>query len=370
MIIDPPGTRRERPSRPPRLPAAKVVRKQLPNGLTVLLKQDSSTPTVSIQAFCFGGAASDTPETSGLAALACETMTRGTQKYDARQIAEYFDSIGGMLSVDSQRFTSFLQCAVLKPDFATSLDYVYQILFAPTFPEDEFDKVRQQQLARIAARKANPQTEIVDFWTKQLPRQSPYGRTVLGSGRHGRQADGRRIAGSSTSSISCRTTWCWPIYGDIDPPATLAATGKVVRCRSPRRTTFQRPRYLAAADAGQGRHGQPAHAPGRHGHGADQLPDGVRPGREDPRGAGRAERHPDGRRRGGRAAVPGTARPAAGLLRHRHGADRTGAGLLPVPGPDASPDGPGSGRPDPGEHQGHPRRSAPGPRVRNWPSRS
>ncbi|MCA9165280.1 MAG: insulinase family protein, partial [Planctomycetales bacterium] len=106
---------------------------------------------------------------------------RGTKKYTGREIAEHFDSIGGSFSTSSQRNTSFLRCSVLSDDFEDALDYAYQVLFRPTFPAEEFEKVKQQQLAGIAARKANPQTEILDFWSTMVPASSPYGRTISGT---------------------------------------------------------------------------------------------------------------------------------------------------------------------------------------------
>jgi len=157
-----------------------LVRK-LPNGLTVLLKRHAVVPMVSIQAYAKGGSVSDTPEKSGLASLAAELMPRGTEKYTGDEIAEYFDSIGGNFNMTSQRNSTFLQSAVLKDDFAKSIDYIEQVLFAPTFPEEEFERVKKLQLTRIAARSANPQAEILDFLQSQLPKESPYSRTILGT---------------------------------------------------------------------------------------------------------------------------------------------------------------------------------------------
>jgi zinc protease len=108
-------------------------------------------------------------------------MERGTEKYTGREIAEHFDSIGGSFSTSSQRNTSFLSCSVLSDDFGDALDYVHQVLFRPNFPAEEFEKVKQQQLAGIAARKANPQTEILDYWSTLVPVSSPYGRTISGT---------------------------------------------------------------------------------------------------------------------------------------------------------------------------------------------
>jgi zinc protease len=181
VVIDPIGSKQEVTEQASQVTESPVLRKQLSNGLTVLLKRHSVTPTVSIQAFVNGGSLADTAETSGLASLSTSVMERGTEKYTGREIAEHFDSIGGSFGTSSQRNTSFLRCSVLSDDFNDALDYVHQVLFRPTFPAEEFEKVKQQQLAGIAARKANPQTEILDFWSTMVPVTSPYGRTISGT---------------------------------------------------------------------------------------------------------------------------------------------------------------------------------------------
>lgn len=249
VVIDPPGTPRAAAKEGTGPAESPVTRKQLANGLTVLLKRHAVTPIVSVQAFCLGGALSDTPETSGLAALTCDLLARGTQKYSGQQIAEYFDSIGGAVAVDSQRNTCFLQCSVLRDDFTTALDYLYQVLFAPTFPEDEFAKLRGQQITRIASRKGDPKTEILDFWTRQLPRSSPYGRLVLGSPE----------TVAKLTVADCRAyhqrflvprNMVLAIYGDIDPAATLAALEKSFgQMASPDR--FEPPPYPRAHEDAQ-----------------------------------------------------------------------------------------------------------------------
>ena len=179
--IDPVGSGQKAGERVADSTESPVMRKVLANGLTVLLKRHAVTPIVSIQAFVNGGALYDSPKTSGLASLASGLMERGTEKHSAREIAEHFDSIGGSFGMSSQRSTSFLQCSVLADDFDSALDYSYQVLFKPTFPSEEFSKLQQQHLTQIAARKANPQTEIFDFWSTLVPPSSPYGRTILGT---------------------------------------------------------------------------------------------------------------------------------------------------------------------------------------------
>jgi zinc protease len=181
VVIDPLGSQTDQSAAAAEKEAeTPVIKKQLANGLTVLLKRQTALPLVTIQAYVKAGAVADTSETSGLASLTTEMLEKGTKKYKADEIAEYFDSIGGTLALDSKSNTSYLQAAILKEDVDASLDYVYQVLMEPTFPADEFAKVQQIRLGHIAARQEEPATEILDFWSKQLPRTDPYGRTALG----------------------------------------------------------------------------------------------------------------------------------------------------------------------------------------------
>lgn len=230
VTIDPIGSQQQAAEEVAEATESPVIRKELENGLTVLLKRHAVTPTVTIQAFVNGGALYDSAETSGLASLASSMMERGTENHSAREIAEHFDSIGGSFAMASQRSTSFLQCSVLADDFDSALDYSYEVLFKPTFPEDEFAKLKQQTLARIAARKANPQTEIFDFWSTLVPSSSPYGRTVLGTEKSvsGLNVDDCRAFHTRHFTPN---NMVLAIFGDIDPQATLKRLEKTFGAR-------------------------------------------------------------------------------------------------------------------------------------------
>ncbi|QDU64627.1 Peptidase M16 inactive domain protein [Planctomycetes bacterium Pan216] len=198
-----------------------VVAKTLPNGLTVLVKRNGTAPLVTMQAFVKGGVIADTAKTSGLASLTASTMEKGTEKFTGEQIANYFDSIGGQFSVNSQRNSSYLQCTVLKEDFAESFDYLFEVYAKPTFPKEQFEKVKALQLAQIAARGSNPQAEIMDFFATKVPDALPYSRTVMGT----------KETVASLTDDDCRklhATYFVPnntvlaIFGDIDPEKTMS----------------------------------------------------------------------------------------------------------------------------------------------------
>lgn len=222
-----------------------VVEKELANGLTVLIRPNRNLPLVTVQAYVKAGLIADTNATSGLSSLATAVMERGTEKYSGRQIAEFFDNIGGSIRVDSQRNSSFIQATMLKGDFAASLDYVYQVLFKPTFPNDEFAKLKERRLGMIANRAADPVSEIMDFWTLSLPKDSPNCRTVLGTTDTISKLtaeDARKFH----ASYFVPNNMVLAIYGDIDVDQTLMTLSQTFG-RIPRSNGFTWPSFPETA---------------------------------------------------------------------------------------------------------------------------
>lgn len=241
LTIEPLGSAKEAAEKSTSDVESPISKQQLPNGLTVLLKRQAAVPLVTIQAYVKAGAVSDTTATAGLASLATEMLEHGTKKYSADQIAEFFDSIGGSLALNSQTNTSYLQCSVLKDDADAALDYVHQVLFEPTFPAEEFANVKQIRLGRISGRAANPQTEIMDFLAKQFPADSPYSHTALGTAEMVSKL-------TRDDCVKFHKTYFVPnnmvlaIFGDIDVEAMrakiAASFGKV-----PKSDSFQWPNF-------------------------------------------------------------------------------------------------------------------------------
>ncbi|MBS0261004.1 MAG: insulinase family protein [Planctomycetes bacterium] len=248
VIIEPLGSRATQTGGTTPAPKAEtetpILKKQLANGLTVLLKKQANLPLVTIQAFVKAGAVADTAEKSGLAALTTSMLEKGTTKYSADEIAEHFDSVGGTLALDSRSNTSYLQAAVLKPDALTTLDLMQQMLQAPTFPEEEVGKVQQLQLAQIADRKSEAQTEILDFWTGLLPASTPYSRKALGE-----QATVAKLTVTDCQQFHSRyfvpNNMVLSVFGDIDPEAVLRQIEDSFG-KAPKATKFQWPEFPTA----------------------------------------------------------------------------------------------------------------------------
>jgi zinc protease len=147
---------------------------RLPNGLRVLLKRQTQLPLVNVQAFVLGGALVDTPDTAGRSALVAAMLERGTADRSARQIAEYFDSIGGRLSFGAGRNTLYGSMSVLREDLPQALSLFAACFLHPVFPDEEFQRVKQLALGAIARRADSPHQEALEVFYDHLPAASPY----------------------------------------------------------------------------------------------------------------------------------------------------------------------------------------------------
>src|SRR6476469_9616294 len=72
-----------------------IERTVLENGTVLLTRRIPTSPMVYIQMYGLGGLTAEDAKTNGLGDLTMQSLTRGSRTRDARQIAEFFDSIGG-----------------------------------------------------------------------------------------------------------------------------------------------------------------------------------------------------------------------------------------------------------------------------------
>lgn len=174
VVISPPGQNPAVAGASSKAAESDVRLVRLPNGLRVLVKRHAQLPLVNLQAYVLGGTLVDTPETAGRSALLAAMLDKGTAGHTAREIAEYFDSIGGRLDMTAGRSTVYGSTTVLRDDFAAAAALFAECFTRPTFPEDEFARVKTLALGAIARRQDDPQQEAFEVFYDHLPAGSPY----------------------------------------------------------------------------------------------------------------------------------------------------------------------------------------------------
>lgn len=129
-------------------PVQKVV---LPNGITLLVKEDRRVPLITLHAVLRGGILAETRETSGLSRLFSRCLIKGAGTRSAEDIATLLEENGGGISTESGGSSWSVTIDLLRPDLAMGLEVLADVLLRPTFPEAEIAREKEVQLAAIRA---------------------------------------------------------------------------------------------------------------------------------------------------------------------------------------------------------------------------
>ena len=78
--------------------ASTVARHELPNGVTLLVYPNPTSPSVAITGYHAASAVLETQETAGLASLTAEALNRGTTSRTFLEFSQALDAVGASLS--------------------------------------------------------------------------------------------------------------------------------------------------------------------------------------------------------------------------------------------------------------------------------
>ncbi|MEZ5287656.1 MAG: pitrilysin family protein [Vicinamibacterales bacterium] len=157
------------------------VRRQLPNGVTLIAQENPATPAVSLAAVVRTGTFEDPPGREGTAALLARSLDRGTRTRTGDQIADELDGIGAALSIAAGRHQVGLSATCLADDYAAVLASAADLLRAPVFPEAEV-RVRLRELVTIIRQEEDdPASVAAERLWQELYGPHPYARALRGT---------------------------------------------------------------------------------------------------------------------------------------------------------------------------------------------
>lgn len=119
-----------------------VIKKVLPNGLTVLLKPDHANPVVAINVWFGVGSAHETEVESGLAHFQEHMVFKGTKRLGVGEIANIVKSNGGNLNAGTSYSYTMYYVVLPSKAFSLGLDVQADAMMNSTFDPDEFRKER------------------------------------------------------------------------------------------------------------------------------------------------------------------------------------------------------------------------------------
>src|SRR5690242_10538382 len=93
-----------------------IVRGELKNGITVLARENFTSPSVVVDGLLRGGSLWEPSELSGLANFHSDMLSRGTQRHDFNGLYEEVESIGASFDVSAGGHTYSFDSKSLAED--------------------------------------------------------------------------------------------------------------------------------------------------------------------------------------------------------------------------------------------------------------
>jgi len=137
---------------------ARVTRVTLPSGLKLVLlpkKTRGGTVVASLQLH-FGDEKS-LANKGAAPRLAGALLMRGTQKHTRQQLQDEFDKIKARINVSGSLDRATASIDTLRAGLVPALRLAAEILRQPSFPESDFEQIRQASIAQLEAGRSEPQ---------------------------------------------------------------------------------------------------------------------------------------------------------------------------------------------------------------------
>lgn len=160
---------------------SRVHRFRLENGITLLVREDDTVPTVGIRAVFPGGLRQETAMTNGAFAYISELLPKGTRSMSAGALAEAVEDMAGRLRGFNGKNTFGIKADFLARFFPAGLALVRDVLLEPAFDPKEAEKIRPELLAQLKQQEDSLTSLVFQEFHSQIFGGHPYGLNNIGT---------------------------------------------------------------------------------------------------------------------------------------------------------------------------------------------
>ena len=139
----------------------KFDRRELANGLTVLIAPVHSLPVVTVLAIVDAGAVADPAGQEGAAELTARALNEGTPKYDGETLTDYMEQLGTSIGGAANWDSASLAMTVLHDNLDSAFAHFAEVLIAPTFPIAAIERLKGERIAELMQIESEPR-ELAD----------------------------------------------------------------------------------------------------------------------------------------------------------------------------------------------------------------
>lgn len=168
---------------PPEARFPDLQRSTLSNGTELIVAERHGAPLVNISLLVDAGYAADNMARPGTASLTLAMLDEGTTSRSSLEISETLDMLGAELSTGSNLDISTVGLSTLKSTLDEALGVYADVVLNPSFPEEEFQRLKKEQHADIQREKVTPMQMALRVFPQLLyGADHPYGTPFTGSG--------------------------------------------------------------------------------------------------------------------------------------------------------------------------------------------
>ena len=205
----------------------------LPNGLQIVHRKTNS-PVVYVGIMVGAGTRHELPNENGMAHYIEHCVFKGTEHYNARQIINHIEGIGGEINAYTTKEETTFYAATLRNHFRTTLHLLAEMVLHPTFNKKETDKEVTVILDEIESYNDSPSELIYDDFENMIFEGSSLAMPILGTKR-----TLRRISKSPDIALNWMQQHYRPermvlfVLGNVSTQQVISAAEKELLAHSP-----------------------------------------------------------------------------------------------------------------------------------------
>lgn len=150
-----------------------------PTGVLTVAKP--GIPLVHFRVMVNAGSAYDPLDKPGLAYFTAHLLDKGTNSFTRDQIQSRLDDIGATMSISVDKETVVFDGKTLAENLEQFYQIFVEILTAPTFPADQIESARKDQIEAIGRIREDDTQLSLAVFENVLYENHPYGHIVQGS---------------------------------------------------------------------------------------------------------------------------------------------------------------------------------------------
>lgn len=149
--------------------------------LKVFQVKKPGVPVVYFEVMIKAGSAYDPPGKEGLAYFTAELLSRGTESFSREEIDELLDFVSARLNIEVHKEVIVISGTTLKENLDRFYQIFSEIILKPTFPEDQIEKTKLDQLDAIESVRQSDFLLVRESFDNFIHRGHPYGHLVCGN---------------------------------------------------------------------------------------------------------------------------------------------------------------------------------------------